>query len=140
GTATNSSDYIGISTIIQIPANQTSATLTITPNGDNRTEGTETVILTIVATGDPNNDYTIGAANADTVTIADNVATVTMSASDGSASEVGLDAGEFTFTRSGGDTTQALTVTYSIGGTAGNGSDYVGIGATIVISGNQLST
>src|SRR5204862_49247 len=135
GTASNGADYSGIGATIVIPGKLGRATRRVRPYGDKGTEGAETVILTIVASSDPNNDYTIGASSSDTVTIADNVPTVTVSATDAAASEVGLDPGTFTFTRSAGDTTQALTVTYSIGGTASNGADYSGIGATIVIPG-----
>ena len=110
GTASNGGDYLSIGTIIVIPANETSATRTITPVGDNRIEGDETVILTVVANADMTNGYEIGAANSYTVTIADSPATVTIDATDAEASEVGSAPGEFTFTRSGGNVAQQLAV------------------------------
>lgn len=69
GTASNGSDYASLgggTFIVTIPANETSALVTITPLADALVEPVETVILTI----NPNASYTIGTATA-TVTIAD---------------------------------------------------------------------
>mgnify|MGYP003330946920 CR=1 FL=1 len=50
---------------------------------------------------------------------------VTVAATDPTATEAAGDTGTFTFTRSGGDTTAALTVNFSFaGGTAGRTTDY----------------
>ncbi len=49
------------------------------------------------------------------------------------ASEDGPENGVFTFTRTG-DTSAALTVNYSISGTATNGTDYTTIGTSVVIA------
>ena len=49
---------------------------------------------------------------------------VTITASDANASEIGPDPGAFTVTRLGGNQSVALTVYYTIGGTAQNGTDY----------------
>ena len=51
-----------------IPANQTTATVTITPFADANAEGTETVILTI----NTSNTYIVGASNTATVNIQNN--------------------------------------------------------------------
>src|SRR5262249_44608327 len=65
------------------------------------------------------------------VTIADNPAPViTIAATDPSASEVGPATGTFTFTRVG-DTTFALSVDYTITGTAVNGADYDAISTQV---------
>src|ERR1051326_2741595 len=58
--------------------------------------------------------------------------TVTVTATDPMASEMGPEVGTFTFTRTG-STTAALTVSYAIGGTASNGADYTIIAASIQI-------
>jgi Bacterial Ig domain len=58
--------------------------------------------------------------------------TVTLAASDASASEVGNDPGAFTVSRSG-STAQALTVNFSVGGTARYGSNYSAIGSSVTI-------
>jgi hypothetical protein len=58
--------------------------------------------------------------------------TVTVAANDANASRVGPDNGAITITRSG-STTSALTVNYSLGGTAVNGTDYNSLGASVTI-------
>ncbi len=67
-TAINGGDYQAIGTNVTIPANQTSATVTIIPVDDAIAEGPETVVLTISIS--PN--YVIGTPGSATVTIADN--------------------------------------------------------------------
>ena len=58
---------------------------------------------------------------------------VTVVASDPDASEVGPDSGAFTFTRSGGNTAQALTVYYTLGGNATCGAPGSSIGAPVYV-------
>lgn len=138
GTAGNNVDFAIISGLVTIPANQTSATVTITPLPDNNVEGDETVILTI----NPNLNYLIGASNTAMVTIADDPAVVTVLATDAEASEAGPDTGVFTFTRSGGNLGASLTVLVSRGGTATNGSDYASLGGSnflVTIPANETS-
>jgi hypothetical protein len=82
----------------------------------------------------------VGGSNAATITIADSVTTVSIAATDDTASEAGPNTGTFTFTRSaGGNQAAALTVFYTISGTATNGSDYQAIGGSISIPANQSS-
>ena len=50
--------------------------------------------------------------------------TVTLTASDASASEPGANTGRFTITRAGSSTAQALPVYFTVGGTATPGADY----------------
>ncbi|WP_225885409.1 endonuclease/exonuclease/phosphatase family protein [Leptolyngbya sp. KIOST-1] len=72
GTATNGVDYEALSGTVEIPAGQTSATITVTPLDDDLIEGDETVVLTLVDEA----DYDLGAAASATVTIRDAVPTV----------------------------------------------------------------
>lgn len=65
--------------------------------------------------------------------------TVTITASDPNAAEPGADTGQFTITRTG-DTTSPLTVNYTIGGTATNGTDYTMIGTSAVIAASSATT
>lgn len=58
--------------------------------------------------------------------------TVSVAATDANAAEQGSDPGTFTITRSG-DTSSALTVNYTMGGTATNGTDYSTLSGTVVI-------
>ena len=69
--------------------------------------------------------YTIGSPSSDTVTILDNQAVVTVTATDPNASELNTDPGVVTFSRTG-DTSAALTVYYNVWGTAQPGVDYTG--------------
>ncbi|HUU82275.1 MAG TPA: Calx-beta domain-containing protein, partial [Phycisphaerae bacterium] len=104
---------------VTIPDGQASAPITITPVDDSEVEGAETVQLTLTADA----AYTIGSPSSDTVTIADNdvLPTVTLTATDPNAAEEGQDTGTFTVSRD--QTSGALVVKYSVGGSAGSG-DY----------------
>ncbi len=68
GSATNEVDYAAITNQVTIPANETSATVTITPVDDTIPEPTETVVLTIKGSG----GYSVGFPLSATVAIADN--------------------------------------------------------------------
>ncbi len=137
GTAISGSDYSSIGTSVSIPAGSSSATRTITPINDTAVEATETVVLTLTS-----GSYTIGSPSSATVNIADNdsspVPIVSISASDSSASESGPGTGRFTLTRTG-STASSLTVNYTIGGMAINGSDYSSIGASVSIPAGSSS-
>jgi hypothetical protein len=67
GTATNGVDYVLIPLTVTIPANQASATITVTPIADGMPEAPETVIASIAA----GTFYTIGSPSSATVTITD---------------------------------------------------------------------
>ncbi|MBE3123893.1 MAG: lamin tail domain-containing protein, partial [Planctomycetes bacterium] len=135
GTAT-SADYAETLTgTIVIPAGVSFTVLTVTPVNDKEIEGSETVVLTLLdALG-----YKVGIRTV-TITIADNdpepIPTVSLVATDPAAAEAGLNPGTFTVSRVG-DTTSALTVYYTVGGTAGTedyssvltGSVVIGAGA-----------
>jgi hypothetical protein len=133
GTATAGVDYSSIGTSVTIQAGQTSVTRTVTPIADTNVEGNETVVVTLAV-----GEYVIGTPSSATVTIADSVPTVTVTATDANAAEAGTDPGTFTFTRTG-PTTLALTVNYTVGGTATAGVDYSSIGTFVTIQAGQLS-
>ncbi|MEM6400427.1 MAG: ExeM/NucH family extracellular endonuclease [Cyanobacteria bacterium P01_D01_bin.116] len=79
------------------------------------------------------------ATNADfTVNVVDNDIDVEITATDASGSETGPDAVTFQVTRTG-DTTNDLTVEYTIAGTATNGTDYGNLVNTVVIPAGQTS-
>lgn len=63
---------------------------------------------------------------------------VSVSALDATASETGPDTGAFRFTRSG-DTTAALTVTFTLTGTATNGTDYQSLPLTVTFAAGQAT-
>jgi len=123
GTATNGSDFNRLTGTVTFAAGSSTAVIDINPINDSEFEDPETVILTLVNSS----NYLVGTSNRATVTIADNdLPTVTIAATDAEAAETNsgqpTNPGRFTLTRTG-STTHALTVNYSIGGTATNGSD-----------------
>lgn len=137
GTATNGTDDDSIPTSIVIPAGSASVTIPVTPHDDATLEPDETVIVTIAA-----GTYTIGAPSSATVVIHDNDAppVVTVAATTPDASEAGPTAGVFTFTRAGKITlATALTVRFSVTGTAASGVDFVSIGASVTIPAGATS-
>jgi hypothetical protein len=137
GTAAKWSDYRRPNTgdmpeSIVIPAGSSTATLTIYAVDDTTVEGTETAILTLQADA----AYNLGTPNVATVNIYDNdgtvLPTVTVTATDAVASENLLGVGVFTITRTG-LTLAPLTVNYSLGGTATQGTDYNALTASVTL-------
>jgi hypothetical protein len=61
---------------------------------------------------------------------------VSVTATDASASETGPDPGTFTVTRTG-DTSESLTVYYTVSGTATPGADYTSIGTSVTLPAGQ---
>jgi subtilisin family serine protease len=133
GSATNGSDYNSLPASATIAAGQASQTITLTPIDDALLENPETVTLTIAA-----GSYNIGSPNSASATIADNDGNITVQATDATASESGSNSGTFTFTRTG-SVNEALTVSYTLGGSATNGSDYSTLPGTVVIPGSSAS-
>ncbi|MES2682389.1 MAG: Calx-beta domain-containing protein [Pseudomonadota bacterium] len=129
GTASNGVDYAAIGQTVIIPAGASSVGVTISPIADNLTEGNETAVLRI----DSSPSYLLGTTVSGTVTIIDvPPPTVTMTVSDGSASEDGNNSGTFTINRTGSKTA-ALTVNFAMSGTASNGSDYTSLSGSVDI-------
>ena len=129
GTASNGIDYVALSGTVTIPAGQVSASFTVTPLNDSFVEGTETVAATILS----NPSYNIANPGGATVLMIDDDSPgITLAATDASASETGPNTGTFTFTRSGSNA-EALTLYFSVSGSAINGSDYLPISSSIVI-------
>jgi len=130
GTATNGTDYATIGTSVIFAANSATATVTVNPTADTTIENNETVALTL-ATG---TGYTIGTTTAITGTITDDdSANITLAVAPASVLENGTPNLVYTFTRTG-PTTSALTVNYSIGGTATNGTDYATVGTSVIFA------
>jgi hypothetical protein len=131
GTA-ETNDYSGATPgtgkTITFAAGSSTAIVTVDPAADSTVEVDETVALTL-ATG---TGYTVGTTGAVTGTITnDDVAlpVITLAVSPASVSEDGLTNLVYTFSRTGA-TTNALTVNYTVGGTATLGTDYTGIAAS----------
>ncbi|MBB4108686.1 beta strand repeat-containing protein, partial [Pedobacter zeae] len=121
GTATSGSDYTSIGTTVTIPAGQSSVRVSVPVLDDNIAEGTETVILTMAA-ATSNPSITASTVPA-TVNITDNDTSVATITAGTSGSENGPVNGTFTVTLSN-PSSQPTTITYTLGGTATEGSDY----------------
>jgi K319L-like, PKD domain/Calx-beta domain len=130
GSATNGIDYQAIDTSVTIPAGSSTVTVTIIPIDDSLTEGTEEVVLTVAAGA----AYAVGRPGIAGLTIADDdLAVVTVTATDPEAAEAGPTIGTFTITRSGDDLSAALPVIVSRDGTAVDG-DFASLGGgTLVV-------
>ncbi|MGM9426711.1 beta strand repeat-containing protein [Hydrogenophaga sp. MI9] len=137
GTATAGTDFTGNVATVTIPAGATTATITIDPTVDGTVEADETVTLTVAAgTG-----YTVGAPASATGTILnDDVPSVTISVSPASVAEDGASNLVYTVTLNQA-AFNPISVNYTVGGTATNGTDYATIASPLVINtGNTTGT
>ncbi|NCT54165.1 MAG: hypothetical protein GPJ04_24890, partial [Microcystis aeruginosa G13-03] len=131
GTATLNTDYTrtGTNNTVTFAAGSSTATVTVDPTADTTVESDETVALTLAAgTG-----YTVGTPNAATGTITNDDTSVTLAVSPSSVTEDGTTNLIYTFTRTG-VTTNSLTVNYTVGGTATNGTDYTSIPTSVTFA------
>lgn len=135
GTATLTTDYTlspaVASNTLTIPAGQASLDVTVNPVNDTAAEGPETVRLLLL----PNSAYAISGAGEATVTLNDNDTTlpkVSIVANKAVTIENDAQAGQFTVSRTGA-TTAALTVNYTVSGTANSGSDFPALAGSVSI-------
>ena len=138
GTATNGTDYLTLNGTVTIF--HKTETIIVIPWDDQIVEdGGETVVLTLTGTNkvgvkvNENNDTAA-------VTIADNDATtVSITATDASASETGANPGQFTVTLNNNKVAPdgGVTVYYSVGGSATNTDDYQTLSGSVTIAAGQ---
>lgn len=123
GSAVANADYSPLSGSLVISDGQSSASLVISPLQDSEIEGTETVLVTLLA--DP--AYTLGSPSSATISMLDDdglaLPSVSVTASASSVTEGPSASVVLTLERTG-DTTNALPVTLSVTGDAGYGTDY----------------
>jgi Cadherin-like beta sandwich domain/Calx-beta domain/PKD domain len=137
GTATSGSDYV-LTSVIVIPAGTNSAAFALTPIDDTTQEGTETAIVTIATSSAYARD---ALSNTQTNLIHDNdLPTVTVTATDATATETPGDSATFSISRAGGDPTQPLTVDYALAGRAVHGADYRRLDGRAIIPPGVLTT
>ena len=131
GTATAGSDYTALPGSVTIAAGAASATIAVTPINDTLLEVDETVVVTLSTSA----SYAMGAPSSGTVTIVSDevLPTVTLAATTATATEAGTSAGVFTVTRTG-STAAALSVLFSVGGTATPGADYLTLPGSVTIA------
>jgi subtilisin family serine protease len=140
GSATSGVDFQALPGSLTIPAGASTATLTLTPIDDTLHEPTETVTVSLLAGA----GYTLGTAASATLALLDNdpappANTVVVAATDPNAAETGSDPGTFTLTRTGA-TDAALTVAFTLGGSATAGNDYAALGTSATIPAGASST
>ncbi|WP_185096823.1 Calx-beta domain-containing protein [Chitinophaga barathri] len=143
GTATAGADYVALGGTATIAAGQNGVSVPVTVSDDQLIENTETVILTITNGSSTSFAFTAGAANVATMDIADNENTAAnriLSVTKGADGSEPSTNGSFTISLPTGIlTSEAITVNYTIGGTATAGSDYVTLGGTATIAAGQNS-
>jgi hypothetical protein len=128
GTATNGPDYAALTNGVTIPAGQSSVVVPVVPVDDALIEGDETITLALTEV----ETYRVAYPGLAALTIQDNDQSVWVDASDFAASKYGPDSGAFTFSRFG-TTNAAVTIYFTISGTASNGLDYAAIPNSIAI-------
>lgn len=135
GTATSGTDYTGAVSSVVVPANATSASFSITPVADSTVEPGETAIFSVASgTG-----YSVGSPSSASATIVNDdfpVASITVSPS--SVAEDGATNLVYTVALDQ-PSPSALSIGFSVGGTATNGSDYTTINSPLVIGAGQTS-
>ncbi len=139
GTAVSGDDYTAVSSgTLTILAGATSGTLSVPTVDDALVEGDETFTVTIAGATLPAG-VTLGTSTA-TGTIEDNDSlTASVSAAADTVTEGPGAAAAFTVTLSGGESTAAVEVTYTVGGTAAPGTDYAAPSGTLTILAGQAS-
>ena len=141
GTASAGEDYDALGAAVVIPAGEASEEIEVRPIDDEFVEGNETVVVTLTGTNDP--EVPLGTPSSATLTIVDDdqadddgdnggVSAVVLSitATDDSAAEAPDDGGLFTVNRVNGDD-RAVTVSYSVTGSATEGTDFQNLSGSV---------
>ena len=135
GDAVNGTDYQPLPLELTIPAGESSATIQIDPIADGVVESVETVKLTLA--DDPVYSIHEGFGEA-TVLIVDEYLVVVEASAPGTV-EGGPTPGAFTVTRYPVSAAEPLTVQYTLGGTAINGTDYQNLDSSVTIPAGESS-
>ncbi len=137
GTASEHGDFTALGKSVTIPAGATFVDLPVVPLNDQTVEHSETVEITLLTAPTAK----IASPNSATITITDNdpdlLPLVTVTSIDRPTAIEGGTNGGFVFTRMG--TAGALTLHFSLTGTALNGADYVALTNTVTIPDGQTS-
>ncbi|MDJ0523804.1 MAG: Calx-beta domain-containing protein, partial [Microcystis sp. M53600_WE12] len=137
-TQTGAASYTATTGTVTFAAGSSTATVTVDPTADTTVESNETVALTLTA----GTDYTVGTTTAVTGTITNDDVTpsITLAVAPASVTEDGTTNLVYTFTRSG-VIANALTVNYTLGGTATLNTDYTrsGTNNTVTFAANATT-
>ncbi|WP_207429085.1 Calx-beta domain-containing protein [Pedobacter sp. SYSU D00535] len=142
GTAINGSDYTTLSGSVTIPANANSAFIDVIVTDDHVIEAPETVVLTLTSASSGSVSLNV-ISSPESIDITDNdniaannVVTITKD----SDAEEGLVNGRFKVSFPAGYVSSVPTrVTYVIGGSATNGTDYTSLTGEVIIPANSNS-
>ena len=135
GNAIQGRDYVPLTIPVPIPAGQRSAKFPVVPKADRYTEGSETVVVSLV--NDPQGRYAVGAARTATVTIQDSPPVVAqVRATKPIAREKGRVPGEFTVSLNQRAPID-ITVDYQLTGTATQRTDYLPLARAVIPKGRQ---
>ncbi|MES2708303.1 MAG: Calx-beta domain-containing protein [Verrucomicrobiota bacterium] len=131
GTATAGTDYTALSGTVSVPANGSNdVTVNIPVRNDTVAEPTETIIVTIT----PDTAYKVYNDGTATARLKDDERSVPVMVSTwNTAPAEGGAAGRFYISRPTTSTTGSLTVSYTMSGTAVNGTDYTTLSGTALI-------
>ena len=137
GTALSGTDYTALSGTLTVPAAATTATVPVALLDDTAREGDETVVLTLAG----GTTHTVGARDTHTLTIADNDTPTVTFAQPSQHTGEGAGTRTVTVNLSVAQAT-ALTLAYTVGGTATPGADFTiaGSGALTVPAGTTTAT
>lgn len=140
GSASSPTDYLPMGSSITIPATSNFVEIVVMPEDDATDETNETVTLNLL----PSPGAKLGSPDIATVIIADNddsagLPIVSILAPDPLAAEPGADTGTFVISRDR-DTNSALSVTFTVGGSATSGTDFNSIGTSVIIPAGADST
>ncbi|MEZ5417241.1 MAG: Calx-beta domain-containing protein [Vicinamibacterales bacterium] len=135
GTATAGADYVALAGAVTFAPGAADVTVTLTTLDDDLFEAPETVTIAVA----PGPGYHEGPPDRATMTILDDERpVVTISLSDGTASEAGPEAGAFEIARTG-PTSLPLVVQLSTLGDAVDGVDYQALGGAVTIPAGAVS-
>ncbi|MDV2450049.1 putative Ig domain-containing protein [Xanthomonas hortorum] len=135
GTATSGTDYTGAPSSVVVPANATTATFSVTPVADTTVEADETVVIS-VASG---SGYGIGSPSSATATIVnDDFPNASIAVAPSSVAEDGATNLIYTVTLDQA-APSAVSVAFSVGGTATSGTDYAAVSSPLVINAGQTT-
>src|SRR5262249_36561841 len=139
---TNGTDYQTLSGQVTIAAGSNSAPVLITPIDDTLVEGPEAVTLTLYdGTGAlrPDLTATVTINDDDLGPVAQSGGPVRLSVAAVANASPPNPTAVFDITRSGGDLSQPLTVTYTLGGSARPGIDYTAPPGSVTFGPNQTT-
>lgn len=132
GSAIHGKDYARLEGRATIAANETATTILISPYNDTIGEGDQTVTLTLRSEG----RYLIGSTQTASVTISDNDLSTfyvrTLTAERAEPASTTSSSNTFRIERQG--TGSAITVNYTVSGTATSGSDYTALSGSVAFA------